>query len=95
MQTCTIKSSVAPVRAARATKATRVVCMANMESVKKAAAGFGVGVASLVLTGSAFAGASVKLGADSGTYRKRSLSSSSPRTSGGCGVAQSTISGRI
>lgn len=67
MQTCTVKSTFAPARAVRATKATRVVCMANMESVKKAAAGFGVGVASLVLTGSAFAGASVKLGADSGT----------------------------
>ena len=42
--------------------------MANMESVKKAAAGFGVGLCSLALTGSAFAGANVKLGADSGTY---------------------------
>lgn len=42
--------------------------MANMESVKKAAAGFGVGLCSLALTGSAFAGANVKLGADSGTF---------------------------
>lgn len=68
MQTCTVKSTFAPVRAARATRATRVVCMANMESVKKAAAGFGVGLCSLALTGSAFAGANVKLGADSGTF---------------------------
>jgi hypothetical protein len=67
MQTCTVKSTFAPVRAARTTRATRVVAMANMESVKKAAAGFGVGLCSLALTGSAFAGANVKLGADSGT----------------------------
>lgn len=67
MQTCTIKSSFASVSAARPARATRVVAMANMESVKKAAAGFGVGLCSLALTGSAFAGANVKLGADSGT----------------------------
>jgi hypothetical protein len=35
--------------------------------VKKVAAGFSVGVASLALTGAAFA-ANVKLGADSGTF---------------------------
>ena len=38
MQTCTIKSTFAPVSAARPARATRVVAMANMESVKKAAA---------------------------------------------------------
>lgn len=42
-----------------------VVCMANFDAVKKAATGFGVGVASLALAGSAFA-ATVKLGADNG-----------------------------
>jgi len=86
MQTCTIKSTFAPVSAARPARATRVVAMANMESVKKAAAGFGVGLCSLALTGSAFAGANVKLGADSGTYQvgtHRRLSSVSPNASGG------------
>ena len=51
--------------AVRARATSPVVCMAF--DVKKVAAGFSVGVASLALTGAAFA-ANVKLGADSGTF---------------------------
>lgn len=51
--------------AVRARASTRVMAMAPMDVAKKAATGFGVGLATLALTGSAFA-ASVKLGADSG-----------------------------
>lgn len=49
--------------AVRARATSPVVCMAF--DAKKVAAGFGVGIASLALTGAAFA-ANVKLGADSG-----------------------------
>jgi len=68
MQTCSVKTTFAtqarPAVRARAT----TVCMANFDAVKKAAAGFGVGVASLALTGAALAGATVKLGADNGEF---------------------------
>ena len=69
MQTSTMKATFATQArsAVRARATSRVVCMANFESMKKAAAGFGVGVASLALAGSALA-ATVKLGADNGEY---------------------------
>lgn len=67
MQTCAFKPTVASKAQMRTRASSRVVCMANFDAVKKAAAGFGVGVASLALTGAAFAGATVKLGADNGT----------------------------
>ena len=72
MQTCNIKATFATQArsAVRARASTRVVAMANFDAVKKAAAGFGVGVATLALTGSAFA-ATVKLGADNGEYLMR------------------------
>lgn len=64
MQTCSVKATFAPKAAVRANAQTRVVCMA-VPDMKKAAAGFAVGVASLALTSSAFA-ATIKLGADNG-----------------------------
>lgn len=68
MQTCNIKATFATqARSAVRPRASGVVCMANFDAVKKVAAGFGVGVASLALTGAAFAGANVKLGADNGS----------------------------
>lgn len=69
MQTLSMKTAFASKAQVRPRAATRVVCMANFEAVKKAAAGFGVGIASLALTGAAFAGATVKLGADNGTEK--------------------------
>ena len=70
MQTCNIKATfAAQARSTVRPRASGVVCMANMDAVKKVAAGFGVGIASLALTGAAFAGANVKLGADNGEFR--------------------------
>lgn len=67
MQTTTARFTVAQPRAVASRASQRVVCQAfNVDGVKKAATTFGVGLASLALTGSALAGATVKLGADNG-----------------------------
>jgi hypothetical protein len=66
MQTCASRTFIAAPAAVRPARASaRVVCAANFDGVKKAAATFGIGLAGLALTGSALA-ANVKLGADNG-----------------------------
>ena len=70
MQTTAARFAVAQPRTAASRVSGRVVCQAvNFDGVKKAATTFGVGLASLALTGSALAGATVKLGADNGELK--------------------------